>query len=81
MNPSESQFQKPVEWKSPWPEGNPNKTSFVSKEQQTKNMQAGSKAIDTRTVGRGGNLFGGARANAGWFGGPLGGGGSFGRIK
>jgi hypothetical protein len=36
-------------------------------------VKAGSKAIDTRTVGRGGNMFGAGRANAGWgVGGALG---------
>lgn len=30
---------KPVDWQSPWPVGHPNRTEYVSPEQQTKNMQ------------------------------------------
>lgn len=28
-----------VDWQSPWPKGHPNRTEYVSPEQQTKNMQ------------------------------------------
>ena len=33
MNPSQSQFPKPVDWKSPWPVGDANRTNYVPPKQ------------------------------------------------